>query len=155
MSTLRCRRVSNNLFLLEPYYLMFLFNFFFMKFSLYWRAPLGSASLRSVLKKKKVFGNVFWQTGVVIGPSVTQLHISGCPVRSSAKAGERLLHLNCGASSLKFVCDGNDLFSLSEFARVDSFCTPVKCDGGWLWSTWRVDAIAIVVQHCAPFRDLF
>lgn len=53
-------------------------------------AHLG-ASLCVVCEEKKVFKNMFCQTGAVLWPSVTQLHMSGIPVRSVVNAGSRLL----------------------------------------------------------------
>lgn len=149
MSTLKRRLVSNNLFLLEPYYLIFLFNFFFIKFSLYRRSPLGSVSLRSVWKKKKSFQRqVVCQTGAVLGPSVvTQLRTSGVSllVRRWMQGAARSIS-NCGTSSLEFVCDVDDLFS---FVRVRScwqfLRTPFRCDEGWF-----VVHVACWCYSCRP-----
>lgn len=119
MSTLKRRLVSNNLFLLEPYYLIFLFNFFFIKFSLYRRSPLGSVSLRSVWKKKK-----FSKTSCVSnrccswafsGDTTSHEWVSLLVQRWMQGAARSIS--NCGTSSLEFVCDVDDLFS---FVRVRS-----------------------------------
>lgn len=50
------------------------------------------ASLCVMCEEKKVFKNMFCQTGAVPRPSVTQLHMSSLSVTSVAIAGEMLLH---------------------------------------------------------------